>query len=91
MNQQNTEKKIYQKWWFWLIILLIVSSLLNKKGTNSASSNEYQYADSHICSRCGKRFTGKGYMFAFGEAIMVTNGQGDYCSEYCAEEANKRY
>jgi|GEM_PF-1957295 len=83
MNQQNTEKKIYQKWWFWLIALFIVSALLNKKGSHSATSNgssgssgRYE-SQTLTCDYCGKSF--------FKSSGVQLSGHSEvFCSSACA-------
>lgn len=93
-NKYKTSTKIIVSVVFFGLIILVSKKQPNKTiESQSSSTNNVEESNSsnisHTCKHCGKSFQGKGYAFAFNTYIIVNEGQGNYCSGYCASEHNK--
>jgi hypothetical protein len=80
-SNKYTEK---QKMWVFAILFATVFSIIDTQSDKHDGSNNDEYVSKTTCRECQKRFEGKGYFYAFGNATMSTSGQAEYCSASCA-------
>jgi hypothetical protein len=85
-NKYKTSTKIIISCLF--VALIVIFGKKTTVNKNSGDENNSSIS-THSCRHCGKSFQGKGYMYAFNTYIQVKDGQGYYCSGYCASEHNK--
>ncbi len=77
------------------VMILAIASLSflqvgcsGKKSSSTSLSGSTTSGSSHTCLKCGKNYTGKGWMTVGGEQYQPESDNGDqYCSKTCAYES----